>query len=359
MFKQIFETAPIPYRTPEEMPGSGGYNPLLLVPPRIYAETIVGMFYLGLFVNPERTVNGDGTISLFAWNAHINFPGFSISHWKFDGTSGEFIEHGSIGEVVSIFTSPTSITKAFDGNVWATYAGAIREFDPFDYSFQQTLLAAHFGRSDVAPPLVDKGRDLVLMPAEGGDRNVHVYELSTGDFVRTIPINGVVSQLCAEDDKRAYALATNDIVYLFDYTTGEIISAFKCPAPPEHTHLLLAWDRRLRRLLVWAVVPDDTDGACLSITRGYYPVPLATHMTKPIPLIPPRKGREIPVLLRAVGDVAEPLAGVTPIVEATGDATIARAPVATDANGEAIAYLLCNTAGSVVIDAEAEINDGL
>ncbi|MNT22769.1 hypothetical protein D3C72_1581650 [compost metagenome] len=120
-----------------------------------------------------------------------------------------------------------------------------------------------------------------------------------------------------------------------------------------------AWDRIYRRLLAIEAVANATDGASLTRIRGWYPVPQATHLTKPIPLIAPRKGRQVPVLLRVVGDAGEPIASAGVTVVATGNGSISQYPAGSDGHGDVRALVMCNDTGTVTVNATATVEDGL
>ncbi len=360
MFKQIFESQPIQYVLPT--PGeTGAYFDYLTTPPRLYAETIAvpAAFPLSLFAKMDQTTVSDATITLIGVTQRIYFPGYELVRWRFDGMSGAFLERTPLvgTDLYASSLALSSIVQGFDRSLWACYiTGDISEFDPQSYELLQTFTAAHFGRSATAVPLVDKARDLIIMPAESGAQ-VIVYTLSTGAIVRSIGISATPISICAEDDRRVYVLGANYVLSLVDYTTGEIISAAQCPVPPDVTYVMSTWDNGLRRVLVFAIVPDASDGSCQSTIKGYYPVPLATHLTTPIPLASPRRGRQVPVLLRAVGDVGEPIAGVTAVVVSTPGGSIYRAPGGTDGNGDAVAIVLCDAAGDLDLSASASIDD--
>lgn len=364
MFKQIFQSVAVPYRLPSEMSGipdgiglGALYNAYLITPPRLFAEDLD--FPLGFFAKRERTVTADSTFTLIGAVASIYWPGFDYLIWKFDSTTGAFIDRTPIvGDLLTGLLHLTAITQGFDGSLWGFYnTGSMIEYDPNSYTAIQEVDASFFGRGQCAIPLVDKARDLVMMPAEGGQSKLIVYTLSTGAVVRTINLSGAPINICAEDDKRVYVLCSSYLLNLVDYTTGEVVSVFQCPVPPDVTYVMLAYERTLRRLLVFAQVDAAADGSGQSVTRGFYPVPLATYLTTPIPLRPPRRGRQIPVLLKAIGDVGEPLAGVTPQLTATGDGLIQGTAAGTDSNGESIATLLCVSAGSMTVNAVANIDD--
>jgi hypothetical protein len=363
MFKQIFETVALPYRLPSDwngIPSGIGtlslYNAYLVTPPRIYAEELY--FPFALISRTDPTATSETTITVMATLSMIYYPGFEYLAVRFDGTTGAFIDRKVLsGDILTGIAYLKSITQGFDGSLWAAYnIGEIREFDLDTFTLMQTVPASRFGRVSMVLPVVDKSRDLIVMPEET-TAGIVVYTLSTGAVVRHIGTSGMPISLCAEDDKRLYVLGSNNVLNLIDYTTGEIISTHACPAPPSASFVMTTWDKGLRRLLSFAQVANASDGSSQSVVRGFYPVPLATHLTTPIPLTAPRRGRQVPVLLRAVGDVGEPIAGVLPQIGVTGSAIAQSVPQGTDGNGETIARLLCVSPGSTTLTASANIDD--
>lgn len=366
MFRQIYSTVAVPYRTPGEWAGIPNgiglqslYNPELVTPPRIYAEELY--FPLGLFSKRDATASSPSTITLIGMTNRIYWPGWELMTWRFDGVTGAFLDRAALaGDIYAGSLYLSGLVQGFDFSLWAwTDVGVIKEFDPESYALLQTIDDSHFGRTGVASPLADKSRDIMIMPATSSVAQIIVYALSSGAVVRTINVSGAPLSICAEDDKRLYVLCSNYVLNLVDYSTGEVISAYRCPLPPSASYVMITWDRVFRRILVYAQVANAADGSSQTQIRGFYPVPLATHLTTLIPLVPPRRGRQIPVLLRAVGDTGEPIAGVTCNLTAVGDGLIQRAPGGTDSNGEAIVTLLCVSAGSVDLNASTNINDGL
>jgi hypothetical protein len=363
MFKQIFETVALPYRSPDVWAGipsgiglSALFNAYLVTAPRIYAEEID--FPLALYSRTDPTASSETTITLIAALTMIYWPGTEYLALRFDGQTGAFIDRTEIGgDLLTGILHMDSITQGFDGSLWASYSlGEIREFDLTTFTLMQTVPASRFGRASTAQPIVDKSRDLIVMPEEVGS-GIVVYTLSTGTVVRHIATSGTPISLCAEDDKRLYVMGSNYVLNLINYTTGEIMSTHACPEPPAAAYVMTTWDRGLRRLLAFAQVANASDGSSQSTTRGFYPVPLATHLCAPIPLVAPRRGRQIPVLLRAVGDVGEPLTGVNPQLIVSGSASLAAAPQGTDGNGNSIARILCVSPGSATLTATAPIDD--
>jgi hypothetical protein len=367
MLKQVFLSQALAYR----QPGQGGfgpiptgigvgalYNPELVDPPRVYAETLNRIN--GIAVIREATADSQTVILVFGWTDQIYWPSFDRWFWKFDAETGAFLGAFELGATYYDY----AMFQSRDGSLWQVQiTGGFFEFSPTTLEAIEGTErdADEFGYVAINTLIVDKQADLVILAGTGHDdylRSMTVHTLSTGVELRQIYLAGQPAAILPEDGTRCYVITTNEILHLVDYTTGEVISTVRAPFSISSGQTV-CWDTFTRRLLWFDKQDDAADGSGQSVIRGYYPIPKATHMTTPIPLRPPRRGRQIPVLLRTVGDLGEPLAGVTPSLTATGEASVQRAPTGTDSNGDAIAYLLCNEATSVTLNATATVDDGL
>lgn len=184
---------------------------------------------------------------------------------------------------------------------------------------------------------------------------IGVYNLTSGALIRRIEISGAPAQIFPEDAKRCYIVTTDYMLNLVDYTTGAVISALRAPGIDAGAQgHLFAWDRFLRRILVFTQRANDTDGACLSTFAGYYPIPLSVGMTAPIPLRAPRANRATPFLCKVYGDAGEGISGVK-VTPSAGSADIAGAPPFTDSDGEALITLLPAAAGSDTLTLTADV----
>lgn len=361
MFKKIYSTIPIPYEPWDGTLPSFVYYDELITPPKHYIETLY--FPFSIINKKEATRNGPSTITLLAATNIIQWPSYSYESWTFDGVTGDLVTRNEIsGTVYTGILHLESLTEGFDGSIWGAYVtGAIKEFSSVGNgidSVGDSILLSHFeGASDTKIPLVDKVADIVIMP--GSLSKLRVYALSSGTLQKIINVGGSPIAICAEDGKRLYVLGSNFILNLVDYSTGEVINSYKCPSSPLGTSLRLAWDRVFRRLLIYDQVPDAVDGSSLTRIVGYYPIPLATHITAPIPLKVSRKGRTVPVLIRVVGDVGEPITGAQCNVTVSGDGIIERAPIGSDNNGDLFLSLLCVNPGTVTVTVSTTVDDGL
>lgn len=376
MYKQIFEVN-VPYRMPDDPTLNGPfgqivYPPLLAyftTPPRIYGEEFV--LVNAMLVKKEPTPNGPITITLNVISSNIYYPDVGMT-MKYDGVTGAFMGYGElIGDALD-----TEIVQSMDGSIWSTYDGALRELDPVTYAVMRTIAADFFEIPadqefhGIAHPMIDRTRGLIVMsgyPTTVDARYILVNDLATGALIRRIWVSGAVAQIMQEDDRRCFVMCTNGIMNVVDYTTGKIISTTRTPVAGPHSAFVVtyAWDFVLRRLLAFNFVdgefgapPINADGSSSNTITGYYPVPIATNITKPVPLKPPRKGRTVPMLVRAVGDAGEAIPSLPLSVTATAPGAIGPGAQVTDANGYATINLIGTDAGSSEVSATANVDDG-
>ncbi|RWA55352.1 hypothetical protein AU476_07540 [Cupriavidus sp. UYMSc13B] len=362
MFRQIFESAPLPYRTPAEWNGipsgdgvGGLYNEYLITPPRIYAEEMYTID--GLFVAQEKSATADAVVYVVGTVNKIYWPGWERLWWKFNAITGEFIERGH----PSAGYYDYDVFQARDGSLWQfSVLGQFFEVDPINFAeiTGTRRSASEFGAIEVKIPLIDRPRNLAVLFTNNESRQVGVYNWTTGALIRRINVAGTPIDIVPEDERRCYVATAEGLLNLIDYTTGEVFHTMRSPVPTSGM-VRFGWDRIYRRLLAVEQVSSATDGASLTRIRGWYPVPKATHLTKPIPLIAPRKGRQVPVLLRVVGDAGEPIAGAGLTLTAEGDGSIVQYPAGSDVHGDVRALVMCNDTGTVTVNATATVEDGL
>lgn len=355
MYKEIFST-PVPYRMPDDPTLTGPYGqlvypPLLAyftTPPRIYGEefTLVN----AMFVKKEATANSPTTIILNAITSNIYFPSVGQT-LKFDGATGAFLGYGDLIGV----GLDAEIVQSVDGSLWAVQGDSVDELDTTTYEVTQTIDASFFEIPPdqefhgIAHPMFDRQRGLSVMsgfPPTVDARYILVNDLATGALIRRIYVSGPVAQIMQEDDRRCFVVCTNGMINVVDYTTGKILGTSRGPVRslPNSFGPIYAWDFVLRRLLVFnfadgadvgaPTAPINADGSSPNTISGYYPIPIATKLTKPIPLTPPRKNRTTKLLSRLVGDAGEPIAGVRVAATADGGGSIVPSPQITDLNGE-------------------------
>lgn len=363
MFRQIFQSAPLPYRLPAEwagIPSGTGigalYNGYLVTPPRVYAEELDKVD--GLFVAQETTPTGDAVIVVVGWTRRIYWPGWERLWWKFNAVTGEFLGRGA--NLAGYYGE--DVFQARDGTLWQrTSLSSLYQVDPINFAEVAGTRreAADFGATFLGIAMVDRPQNLAVLLTNNELCQIGVYNWTTGAVIRRINVSGNPTDILPEDERRCYVATAEGLLNLVDYTTGEVLHTLRSPVPTSGG-VAYAWDRIYRRLLAFQIVANAADGAGQSVIKGWYPVPLATHLTKPLPLKAPRKGRDVPALVRVVGDAGEPIAGVAVQLSASGDAaSIARYPTGADVHGDVLATVRCSNAGTVTLTATATVEDGL
>lgn len=151
---------------------------------------------------------------------------------------------------------------------------------------------------------------------------------------------------------------------LVDYIEGKVISTFRAPyeinSPSVFVlegYQLFAYDRFYRRLMsITLTANEPTTKQCTVAVKGWYPVPVAVRIMKPIPLIAPRANRTVPYLTRIFGDVGEPISGANISASASGVSTVINAPSITNNNGEALIQATSTANGSATITVTTQVN---
>lgn len=360
MFKQTYLTDAIPYRKPEDWAGIPNgiglqslYNPELVTPPRIYAEELVPGLITAMFTRRDATPSSNSVVSVLCWLNMIYWPGWEILLFRFDGATGAFIDVEPIpwGAVGVAWTH--SVVQGFDGSIWVSQLQDMIEMSDDLLTEVQTISHTRFGRVSCSVPVVDKQRDIVIMPSEDALNQICVYTLSTGALLRTINVSDHVKYICPVDGTRVFVLGENNLLNLVDYSTAEILMTARCPTPDSNAVTAITWDLAYRRLLLFTPSANATDGASTSQIHGYYPVPLPTQLMTPIPLAAPRKGRTVPVLTRLTGDVGEPIVGHVLSASEVGAANVVSMSGQSDGQGYATTGLDCTEAGTTVVTVSA------
>ena len=357
MFKQIFQSVPPPYRTHAEIvipPGGFTYYDYLLVPPRLYSEFMYTV--MALYVQRERTPYSDFTIHLLGVTNMTKWPSWALRHWKFDGDTGVFLGYGA---TPAGFLLTADVVEGAEGSLWISVAvptGDWNELNPVTMlvDASSTLDNAKYGNpAAIETPLVDRTNNILMRSWGAGVNKVRLYNFATGAWIRDITLSGAPLQILAESERHAYIHCSNNMFNLVDYVAGTVLSTFRAPLPLTGS-IKYAWDKFHRRLLAFQAVADNADGSSASVIRGWYPVPQAVRLTKPVPLLAPRINKKIPCLLRLIGDAGEPVSGVNVAASATGAGAVT-VPGATNNNGEAIIYQTSITPGSTTLTTTATI----
>lgn len=362
MFKKIYQSEPPRYRTPQELTatlfGWALYNDYLITPPRIYAEEIYTIN--GMWVQQRSSATTDVIIQVQVSTSQVWWPSWNNLTYNFNATTGEYMgrQVTTAGEDVG---SPGgwygyAMFVARDNSLWMPIlSDSLYMLDPVTHTLISSSRLPGLSRYGqyFSCPLVDREQNL-LIDRGNDNRTVKVFNLTTGALIRSIETRGAALRICAEDESRAYVHLDTGMLMLIDYVKGETISLFKAPWKNND---VFTYDRTFRRLLSFVHTPVTTEGQCTSVIKGWYPVPLATHLSPAIPLVAPRKGRSVPTLILTCGDIGEPVAGQMLGVTVSGAATAGAAFPVTDAAGEAVYSVAGTTAGSATVDVTATVPD--
>jgi hypothetical protein len=348
MFEQIFESESPTYELAPAAPGP--YSAYLLVPPRIYGESITGCE--AFFTVKENTADSLFTINAYCVTDITTFPGYDFARFRFDGYTGAYLDRTNVA-VGSAFDH--KIYQSRDGSLWREdITGPVFEVDTL--TFERPAHAPGPGQYGTTILLADGdcALDLIVMHSGNEDSNqiggltyqrrAGAPDYASASFVEIMP----------EDARRCHVRRTNNMLNLVD-GTGTLLPARSAPAVEAGAvDVRYAGDRLLRRLLMFTQRADATDGACLSTATGFYPVPLGVGLTPPIPLRAPRAGRSTPFLCKVYGDAGEPIPGVK-ITATAGSADIVGAPPFTDGDGEALVNLIPDAAGTDTLAVSVDV----
>jgi hypothetical protein len=312
MFKTIFESPPLPYRTPDERAGVPGgiglgslYNAELVTYPRRFSETIYSLD--GMFSSVEGGVR---VITIAAWTEMIYWPGWQRLFWKFNAETGAFIRSG--GNPASYYDY--EVFQAVDGSVWRRrITGTLVQIDPVTLEVIAGTtrdFSTDFGVIDVYAFIVDRTNNVIVMHANDdvGANTISVRNWTTGELIRRIPVSGKAISIMPEDSRRCYVVTSLGMLNLVNYVTGEVLTALRTPASISGLNeTVYCYELATRRFLTFERVDDAEDGACLSTIKGYYPIPQPVALTIPVPITKPRRGETSRMLVRTIGDAGEGL----------------------------------------------------
>lgn len=378
MLMEIFRTVPVHYR--REGVDAPPIHPIVRYPPGNYppyVETIAGIMGLTVAYDPALTKyaqpNSPGSIYMWTSMHQIYWPSWGFGNWRFNATDGKLIER--------IVVQAGGMFLGQMGSMVRTRKGAFYMGDIWSFGFQQFALGATAEALPGEAPETPQG--LYTMGGEikgsdfwgpynaNGDRMIGVhtgvwaideiadtyfdfglygnllFSWNTGKFKYDIPLPSGVAAIALEDESRMYILMTNGVLILYDYVRGEVLGAVKMPkahrGSPYGTYgVAMTWDSIYRRLLIAEQVPDNPDGSCATVVRGFRQVPMATRLTMPIPLKVPRKGRTIPVLTQVVGDMNEGVGGYVVNAQVLGAGQLVGLPI-TNHWGETTIQVKCES----------------
>lgn len=361
MFNLMWESEPPDYGVAgATLLGYLVYNAYLLEPPRVYNNEIYRL--LGLFVMNRQGALSSRTIVVPAWKAKTFWPGWETGYYTWDSETGECLGWTESGLTAGYYTG--QFYEGMGGTLWTGYLQSMVQVDPATLRYiGSPIPASKYGRISFRTPFVDLGADLYIDQSEDANNRMQAYRFSTGEPLYWFYVNGLVIKVCPESKNCFYVMtstdlnATTTVLSLVNYITGKTLSVARSPVNANWNggQTFMAWDQVTKRLMFFGPVVNDETGAAITTIKGYLPIPKITKLTKPIPLVPPRKGRTVPYLSRSVGDVGEPLNGGLETAVITGAAATFGPPGIATQSGYVIAQAQCTDTGTANVDISMEV----
>lgn len=374
--KKVFETEKAVYRLdpgPVPRPGGwvpdqGGYHYFWFNPIdnyRIYEEYF--WYFRGLFTIKNPNYPGEFEIHLVSVMETDNYPSWSVVTAVWDGKTGKFL---GMRPGVATYTTRQMFSDP-NGTVWSVshFNYALVKNDlvngtQTEHYVPWTAFGANIGafvNLGVTSPLaVDPAKDLLICRLSTDDaRQLSVCRFSTGDFLYQLNLVGAVKATFIADPPIAYAVEETGSLTAYDYVTGEVKGVLHTGLAAgiwSYSDTAFTWDPFMRRVL-YCHNPGDTlpDGDCNTTVQGFFPVPLPTGVTPPIPLRAPQKGKTVPVFSRAYGGVGEGIAGQDLTYTLEGAGTVSPGRKATENNGTAVVQLTSTAAGPGSITSQTTV----
>ena len=350
MMCQNYESVPVPYRTRDELDPTlfGGitYNEDI---PEPYAERLNMGFPgpQGLWVDWDRVV-------MAAWVDIEWWPGWAILRWEFNALTGEFVERADF--VGGYYAQ--DVNQGAGGELYMTYiTGPIYPLGPapeYELLVDDVILPAHFGYTVFGAPFFDRARNRAVIGGQSSTPLLRVFEMVSGTWIRDITLPDGVINIVHDDGTRVFALLSNKAIVCIDYETGQCYSYIRIPQIANVSNARMAWLKTYRRMVVVEYTPDNVDGSCTTVLRGFRYVDVPVHVCKPIPLTRLRDGVKSPVLVKQVGDMGEGIAGLAALTSDAASATVTRASVALDGDGEGRGEILGTAEGDEAVTATVE-----
>jgi hypothetical protein len=361
VLRPTYVSQPFTYRLPGDIPVIGfplsSYNPYLTTAPRIYGEAATGS-ESALFVNAEDLADGYGVIWLGTVLDQVHWPSYEYRFYRFNGTTGAYLGAVEVDNVLNWFE--LAAVQSRDGSIYALQQTTLLAYpvqaDPVagvsvsaDVAFD---LGALTGATEIEAFLIDADLNLLLV-GKDLDPNLRTYNLTTGVPLQVIALPGFPVTIMPVDTRQCYVMTDGGLLCLVDFQAGTIVSVFTVQTGFNafSAYRTITYDRTYARFLSWVLTPPDGTGQNTSVVRGYYPVPQAVGLTKPVPLRAPRKYRTVPVLTRVYGDAAESIGGgvVSFAVPESTVGAITSFPGITDADAEAVGQLSGVDSGNATV----------
>lgn len=280
------------------------YCPYLIVPPRLYSESINSLGVKNFFYNPST----DRLVGFVGYD-QIAWPGWSVSRYEWDAETGEIISKESSGIWAIAWHKGAglgSYNKTFDLDV----AGHPEEVDPLTLTWTSPL----WKRNDITLSrcAMVNLQDNLLVGIN--DWFLLVYDLSTSPPTAkaSMRIPALPGYLCMESREICWVITHDGLILKANYKNDpprwEMLSGVQ-RTYEDAINYLSAWDTKRGRLVVLCQRADAEDGACQCLFEFYKPLVKIVGLTDPVPVGRHRGGDITEFVAHLYGSAGE---GVTP-----------------------------------------------
>jgi hypothetical protein len=294
------------------VPGGGGiggiiYHPELIVPPRIYGESLA---YCRHFYY-ER--GGDRLVGWAMFDT-VQWPGWACWRYEWDAGSGALLSRTA----ASLFTL-TYTGKAGLGSYGSIYI--TRNTDLKIWEVPWDTLWPTAGLWSIAPQTWTPARiftHAVVNRENSLIAGVAGAVLEVWDIAGTPALRGSLrlpqslGYMAYEDRDNLWIITSGGLVAKANYRLypprWEMLSSVQDPTADALAYLC-AFDTKRKRLAVFRQRPDALDGACQCQIEFYQPLWAVTGLTDPVPVSIPRVGERVQFVAHLHGERGE---GVTP-----------------------------------------------
>jgi hypothetical protein len=350
----------------------GTYNPALLVCPKHFNQTMQSSRVKFVY-DPSADA-----YKMFAMLSCTPWPGWDARRYEFSADTGEWLNeedvlgHVNMGDGESFvgvwgMSYTNQLSMGSYNKIYATRAEttAIVEInanslervtggwsaDPYkDWSPKTVYAQAVVNRVDgylagATAWNLDCWRNIGTTPERFG----------------TLKLPGELSYMCWESKNYLWIICKDGVICKVDYTVPrfEMLSAVQNPESSALGYAI-AFDTKRRRLCVFRVMPDASDGACQHQLEFYYPCVQPQRITAPVPVTSLKAtGKEITFVSHIIGDAGEGCSPLNVSAELSGvENGSVKTPVSSsELNGRVTHRYQCPDEGAtdtILLSAEVE-----
>jgi hypothetical protein len=293
----------IQYGTTFKVMFSTTYNQFLILPPRIYPESIASIVHW--YYSP-----GWDRLCLWVMLDTCQWPGWAVRRYDFDAATGALLGQygqgwgpvawvnngslGSYGVIYATWSSNSSITQMNPDTMWPD--AGMWSINPGQWSPGQFFTHALVNRED----------GLIVGVSSW---TLEIWEINGTPTRRaSFHLPYTLGYLAYESRDIAWIITKNGLVGKMNYRLNparwEMLSSVQNPAP-DALDYCVAFDPKRKRLAVFRWRPDAEDGACQCQLEFYRPLYKVAGLTDPVPVSRLRAGERPRFVAHLYGENGE------------------------------------------------------